>query len=154
MRAVGKGLPAIPQQRAMQSEQWRFGSRTCRDLQIRTYAKVYKAVTWSSFFSGLDIDNARPTTRPSSIGSLSHIIASATHYFEPQRPNSLKMAPSATLVVEPEVKPLVKSVTMTAKLDDWHEDLLRDGYAVVKGAVSKEHAEGYVEEMYSWLESL
>lgn len=32
-------------------------------------------------------------------------------------------------------------------------DLVRDGYAVVKGVLSKEKAAGYVDEIYEWLES-
>lgn len=35
---------------------------------------------------------------------------------------------------------------------DWRDDLLRDGFAVVKGAVPLERAEAYADEMYTWLE--
>jgi hypothetical protein len=37
---------------------------------------------------------------------------------------------------------------------DWHRDLIRDGYAVVKGAVPKERAEKYADQMMAWLEGL
>lgn len=37
---------------------------------------------------------------------------------------------------------------------DFRDDLLRDGFAVIKGAVPRERAEKYVDEMYTWLENL
>ena len=37
---------------------------------------------------------------------------------------------------------------------DWRDDLVRDGYVVVKGAVPRERAEKYGDEMLSWLENL
>ncbi|KAJ5481157.1 hypothetical protein N7539_007051 [Penicillium diatomitis] len=36
---------------------------------------------------------------------------------------------------------------------DWRDDLARDGYAVVKGAIPRERAMKYADQMYSWLES-
>ncbi|KAJ1324214.1 phytanoyl-CoA hydroxylase [Microdochium nivale] len=36
---------------------------------------------------------------------------------------------------------------------DWRDDLLRDGYAVVKGAVPRERADQYADQMHSWLEN-
>ncbi|KAI0485014.1 phytanoyl-CoA dioxygenase [Xylariaceae sp. FL0804] len=36
---------------------------------------------------------------------------------------------------------------------DWRDDLIRDGYAVVKGAIPRERAEKYADQMYSLLES-
>ncbi|XP_014552322.1 hypothetical protein COCVIDRAFT_41501 [Bipolaris victoriae FI3] len=36
--------------------------------------------------------------------------------------------------------------------DDWRDDLARDGYAVVKGAIPKERADAYANRMYEWLE--
>ncbi|KAH4215826.1 hypothetical protein HBI70_236410 [Parastagonospora nodorum] len=35
---------------------------------------------------------------------------------------------------------------------DWRDDLARDGYAVVKGAIPREKADDYANRMYSWLE--
>lgn len=37
---------------------------------------------------------------------------------------------------------------------DWRDDLLRDGYVVVKGAVPRERADKYADDMYKWLENL
>lgn len=39
-------------------------------------------------------------------------------------------------------------------VNDWQADLIRDGYAVVKGAVAKEKAAKYAERMYQYLEGL
>ncbi|PQE08380.1 phytanoyl- dioxygenase protein [Rutstroemia sp. NJR-2017a WRK4] len=41
----------------------------------------------------------------------------------------------------------------TAVYGDWRDDLLRDGYAVVKGAVPCDRAVKYGEEMFSYLEN-
>ncbi|KAI7355425.1 hypothetical protein KC354_g10790 [Hortaea werneckii] len=35
---------------------------------------------------------------------------------------------------------------------DWRDDLVRDGYAVIKSAVPRERADSYADAMYSWLE--
>lgn len=37
---------------------------------------------------------------------------------------------------------------------DWRDDLIRDGFAVVKGAVPRERAELYAAAMFTWLEGL
>lgn len=37
---------------------------------------------------------------------------------------------------------------------DWRDDLVRDGFAVIKGAIPKERADQYANAMYSWLEGL
>ena len=37
---------------------------------------------------------------------------------------------------------------------DWRDDLVRDGFAVVKGAIPRERADKYADKMYSWLEGL
>jgi hypothetical protein len=37
---------------------------------------------------------------------------------------------------------------------DWRDDLVRDGFAVVKGAIPKQRVEKYAEKMYTLLESL
>lgn len=41
-----------------------------------------------------------------------------------------------------------------AKFGDWRDDLAKDGYAVIKGAIPRERADNYADKMYSWLESL
>ena len=40
------------------------------------------------------------------------------------------------------------------KFGDFRDDLVRDGYAVVKGAVPRERALQYADKMYSLIESL
>jgi len=37
---------------------------------------------------------------------------------------------------------------------DFRDDLQRDGFAVVKGAVPRERADQYAEQMFQWLEGL
>lgn len=37
---------------------------------------------------------------------------------------------------------------------DWRDDLLRNGYAVIKAAIPRERADGYADKMYGLLESL
>lgn len=37
---------------------------------------------------------------------------------------------------------------------DFRDDLARDGFAIVKGAIPREQALKYADEMYSWLENL
>lgn len=37
---------------------------------------------------------------------------------------------------------------------DFRDDLLRNGFAVVKGAVARERALGYASDVYQWLEDL
>lgn len=41
-----------------------------------------------------------------------------------------------------------------ASFGDWRDDLARDGYAVVKGAVPRDRALNYADRMLSLLESL
>jgi hypothetical protein len=40
------------------------------------------------------------------------------------------------------------------KYGDWRDDLARDGYAVIKGAIPRERADEYADAMFSWLEGL
>jgi hypothetical protein len=40
-----------------------------------------------------------------------------------------------------------------AKHGDFRDDLLRDGFCVVKGAVPREQADRYAEEMYKYVET-
>lgn len=37
---------------------------------------------------------------------------------------------------------------------DFRDDLIRDGFAVVKGAIPRERALKYADEMFTWLEEL
>ena len=41
-----------------------------------------------------------------------------------------------------------------AAFGDFRDDLQRDGFAVVKGAVPRERADKYAEQMFQWLEDL
>jgi hypothetical protein len=41
-----------------------------------------------------------------------------------------------------------------APFNDWRDELVRDGYAVVKGAIPKDRTDAYVDELHSWLEDL
>lgn len=34
---------------------------------------------------------------------------------------------------------------------DWRDDLLRDGYAVVKGVIPQKRCDYYIEKMYEWV---
>lgn len=37
---------------------------------------------------------------------------------------------------------------------DFRDDLSRDGFAIVKGAIPRARADQYADEMFSWLEGL
>jgi hypothetical protein len=43
---------------------------------------------------------------------------------------------------------------LNGPIADWHRDLIRDGFAVVKGAIPRERADGYANDMFTWLEDL
>lgn len=40
------------------------------------------------------------------------------------------------------------------KYGDFRDDLVRDGFAVVKGAIPRKRAEKYADQIYTWLEDL
>lgn len=40
----------------------------------------------------------------------------------------------------------------TTTYGDWRDDLYKDGFAIIKGAVPADRASGYVESMTQWLE--
>ena len=44
--------------------------------------------------------------------------------------------------------------TIKPSYGDWRDDLIRDGYAVIKGAVPQERALGYADRMLALAESL
>lgn len=70
------------------------------------------------------------------------------------------MSTTATITVSDTVKLQNSSsgrLLVTGKeapFNDWRDDLVRDGYAVVKGAIPKDRTDGYVNELHSWLEDL
>lgn len=41
---------------------------------------------------------------------------------------------------------------LNKKYDDFRDDLLQNGYAIIKGAVPKDRALGYADDIYKWLE--
>lgn len=52
-------------------------------------------------------------------------------------------------------KETVGSVRLqAAAATTWQEDLARDGFAVVKGAVPRDRADRYAERLHEWLEGL
>jgi hypothetical protein len=38
------------------------------------------------------------------------------------------------------------------KYGDWRDDLFRDGFVVVKGIISPEKSQAYIQDMFTWLE--
>lgn len=75
------------------------------------------------------------------------------------------MAPSAidvqptTVPTTPSIKKILSDSRLTAAnlkpiFGDFRDDLVRDGYAVIKGAVPRERADRYGREFYDFLESL
>lgn len=66
---------------------------------------------------------------------------------------------STTTVIETSAPAQQQSLRMRvdgtdAKFGDFRDDLARDGYAVVKGAVPRDRALKYADDMFSWLEGL
>ncbi|CAF3661325.1 unnamed protein product [Fusarium graminearum] len=76
------------------------------------------------------------------------------------------MAPSATtttttttqehptLTLRPEGLDRIVIDGNDRRYGDWRDDLVRDGYAVIKGAIPRERALSYANRMYGLLESL
>jgi hypothetical protein len=65
---------------------------------------------------------------------------------------------STTTITEASAAP-VQSLCMRVdgtdlKFGDFRDDLAHDGYAVVKGAIPREQALKYADDMYLWLEGL
>lgn len=68
---------------------------------------------------------------------------------------------ATTTTVMPEIQPKLHLSSPEALKDgskptygDFRDDLIRDGYAVIKGAIPRERADKYADSMYSWLEGL
>ena len=75
------------------------------------------------------------------------------------------MAPSAIDIqpvntsLTPSVKKILSDSRLTAAdvkptFGDFRDDLVRDGYAVIKGAIPRDRADGYGRAFYEFLESL
>lgn len=67
----------------------------------------------------------------------------------------VKVKPTVTEYI-PQIKPTHKLFARgpSHKYGDFRDDLIRDGFAVVKGAVPRERAENYADQLYSFLEDL
>lgn len=61
---------------------------------------------------------------------------------------------TAPVMLKPVQDDAMKVDGTDAKYGDWRDDLARDGYAVIKGAIPRERADKYADKMYSWLEGL
>ena len=66
---------------------------------------------------------------------------------------------STTITEQPEAATLTPSRRLILDgtdptFGDWRDDLIQDGYAVIKGAIPRERADKYADAMYSWLEGL
>ncbi|KAH3672668.1 hypothetical protein WICPIJ_010014, partial [Wickerhamomyces pijperi] len=47
-----------------------------------------------------------------------------------------------------------QSASLYSKIhNDWRDDLVRDGYAVIKNAIPKDRAENYQQEAFKWMKS-
>lgn len=51
------------------------------------------------------------------------------------------------------VSPIFLQENKDRHYGDWRDDLLRDGVAVVKGAIPRDRADDYADKMFSWLEN-
>lgn len=68
---------------------------------------------------------------------------------------------TTTALTETESVALSTNTSGAMKLDgevtnygDWRDDLNRDGYAVIKGAIPRARADGYSDKFYSYIENL
>lgn len=44
-------------------------------------------------------------------------------------------------------------VDVSAGYNDWRDQLIQDGFVVLKNVVSSEHAQHYLDSLFSWLET-
>lgn len=67
------------------------------------------------------------------------------------------MSTTLTSVASQPIDWATDKLTLSLRSDSapqWQQDLIENGFAVVKGAVPRERADGYANEMYQWLEDL
>ncbi|KAH7333425.1 hypothetical protein BKA65DRAFT_527578 [Rhexocercosporidium sp. MPI-PUGE-AT-0058] len=64
-----------------------------------------------------------------------------------------KTIPGTTSLKVVGIDKSIFSVPISTSYGDFRDDLLRDGFAIVKGAVPRENADKYAEDMYKWLEN-
>lgn len=62
--------------------------------------------------------------------------------------------PTVTFTATAPVERRLKVDDSDPAYGDWRDDLVKDGYAVIKGANPAEKIEGYADRMYSLIESL
>ena len=62
--------------------------------------------------------------------------------------------PTLTLTATAPVEHRLKVDGSDPAYGDWRDDLVKDGYAVIKGVIPAEKVEGYADRMYSLMESL
>jgi hypothetical protein len=63
-------------------------------------------------------------------------------------------ASQPTLTLRPDGAERMKVDGTDRRYGDWRDDLIRDGYAVIKGAIPKERALSYANRFYGLVESL
>lgn len=107
---------------------------------------------------GISIYNFNPSQQLTTEASGSDFISRKYQFY--------KMAPSATttttttteehptLTLRPEGLERIVIDGNNRRYGDWRDDLVRDGYAVVKGAIPRERALSYANRMYGLIESL
>jgi hypothetical protein len=97
------------------------------------------------------------STKPSHIDEVSKTVTLLDKYYD----TMTTTATTTTTTAMPETQPKLTLSSSEALKDgakptygDFRDDLIRDGYAVVKGAIPRERADKYADAMYSWLEGL
>ena len=73
-------------------------------------------------------------------------MASTTTTIEAHTPSSITLQPTQTGKLPLDGKP--------TNFGDWRDDLSRDGYAVIKGAIPRDRADAYSDKFFSYIEDL
>jgi hypothetical protein len=92
--------------------------------------------------------------RPACLSGTLSLTETFTKHFqslEAMISTTTKTAPITLKGVEESAMKIDGSAT---SFGDWRDDLARDGYVVIKGAIPRERADNYANQMYSWLEGL
>lgn len=74
-------------------------------------------------------------------------------------PSAIETQSPVDISPKPSLQKILSSNKVAASLPevvfgDFRDDLIRDGFAVVKGAVPRARAEGYAKDFYTMLEGL
>jgi hypothetical protein len=67
---------------------------------------------------------------------------------------SLTQTSSAHAITEEKTGPGIRLISGEVNFGDFRDDLARDGFAVVKGAVPRDRTEAYGNKFYDYLEGL